>query len=147
MEVTTISTEQTKDLAEKLAKVLRPKDIIAFEGDLGAGKTTFIRYLVAALGSINRVQSPTFVIARKYIAENFNNINVINHLDLYRLSSFDEIKDLSLDEYFNQPDALTLIEWPNIADSILPDDSIKIIITVLGENERIFDVQNLHRHF
>ena len=147
MEVTTISTEQTKDLAEKLAKVLRPKDIIAFEGDLGAGKTTFIRYLVAALGSINRVQSPTFVIARKYTAENFNNINVINHLDLYRLTTFDEIKDLSLDEYFNQPDALTLIEWPNIADSILPDDSIKIIITVLGENERIFDVQNLHRHF
>ena len=68
-------------------------------------------------------------------------------MDLYRLTSFEEIKDLSLDEYFNQPDALTLIEWPNIADSILPETRIKIIITVLSENERIFDVQNLHRHF
>ncbi|NMB70192.1 tRNA (adenosine(37)-N6)-threonylcarbamoyltransferase complex ATPase subunit type 1 TsaE [candidate division WWE3 bacterium] len=144
MEVATISTEETQKLAEQIASRLCPGDIVLLEGELGAGKTTFVRFLVQFLGFSNRVQSPTFVLARQYI----NNepsafIKVINHLDLYRLSSAQELEDLGLTEIFCQPDAITIIEWPSIAKDLLPANVIEIKIEVLGETERKFYVQNL----
>lgn len=143
MEVTTHSTEETKRLAQKLSKRLISGDVIALYGDLGAGKTTFVRFLVAALGFSTRVQSPTFVIARKYTSTDNAEITTINHLDLYRITSESEIAGLDLTDYFNQPKAITLIEWPEYAEGSLPARTIKIVIDPGGENERSFHVQNI----
>jgi len=144
MEITTLSTEETKNLAKQVAEKLNSGDILILEGDLGAGKTTFVRYLTEALGFTDRVQSPTFVLARQYCKSKTNSlIKNINHLDLYRLTSPKELPDIGLKEYFNQPGSITVIEWPNIASDILPANVIKIKIDVLGENERKFNVYNL----
>jgi tRNA threonylcarbamoyladenosine biosynthesis protein TsaE len=144
MEVTTLSTEETQKLAEQLASQLCPGDIVLLEGELGAGKTTFVRFLTQSLGFSNRVQSPTFVLARHYVNNDPSAlIKVINHLDLYRLSSAEELEDLGLTEIFGQPDALTIIEWPSIAKDLLPANVIEVKIEVLGETERKFYVQNL----
>lgn len=140
MEVLSISTEKTKELAGSLATKLPAGSVLALYGDLGSGKTTFTRFLVSALGSESRVQSPTFVLAKKYTAPNL----VINHLDLYRLQNKEEILDLGLLEILNEPKSITVIEWPEIAEAILPKERlIKIIFSYKGENERKIEIQNI----
>lgn len=144
MEVTAISTEDTQELAKQLAQKIIPGDILVLEGDLGAGKTTFVRYLATELGFSDRVQSPTFVLARQYVHPKENSsIKLINHLDLYRLTSPLELADIGLEEYFDQKDAITILEWPNIASDVLPTHIITIKIEIIGENERKFYVYNL----
>ncbi len=136
METTVLSTEETKKLAQQLAQTLNGGDIVALYGDLGAGKTTFTRFLVEALGFDNRVQSPTFVISRKYQGKGNEKINKINHIDLYRLTSKEEAAELGLSEYFSEPTSVTLIEWPEILEETLPAKTIKMHFEVTGENER-----------
>jgi len=163
MEVTTSSTTETKKLAEQLAKKLKPGDILCLYGDLGSGKTTFTGYLVKALDIDARVQSPTFVIARRYSDEkrgagsgaknksdkeshdkNKNKIKTVNHIDLYRLSSVDEVTNIGLQEYFEEPAAITVIEWPEIAEKLFPKNCIKIYFEYIDEDERTIKTYNLH---
>src|SRR3990167_8191355 len=97
MDVLSRSTQETEELAKRLATQLKSGDVLALHGDLGSGKTTFTAYLVSALGIEKRVQSPTFVILRRYAAEtdetaeniggSLNGIKIVNHLDLYRVQS------------------------------------------------------------
>lgn len=140
MEVSTKSTEETKELAFKIAKKISKGNVLALYGDLGSGKTTFTRYLTEALGLKSRVQSPTFVIARKY--ENGNTI--LNHIDLYRLSSIQEAKDIGIEEFLVNPKSITIIEWPELIEDLLPENTIRIYFEYVGENERKIKVQNLH---
>ena len=105
-------------------------------GNLGSGKTTFTRYFVEALGLNNRVQSPTFVVARKY--------GYVNHVDLYRLTSENEAKDIGIEEMLTDSDSLTLIEWPEIIENILPKNSVKIYFEYIDENTRKITIKNLH---
>jgi tRNA threonylcarbamoyladenosine biosynthesis protein TsaE len=145
MEITTKSTEETKKLAEEIAKKIKAGDVIALYGDLGAGKTTFSRFLSIALGSTSRVQSPTFVIARKYhIKSSEHPIEKINHLDLYRLKTQGELQDLDLHHFFGDPTAVTIVEWPEIAEELLPKNSIKIRFSYIDENTRNIDVENIN---
>ncbi len=143
MEITSTSPTATAKLAEQLTPKIKPGSVIALYGDLGSGKTTFTRYLVNNLGSDSRVQSPTFVIARKYKVKDNYNLKIINHLDLYRLKSTEELQDLDLEHYFVDPTAITLIEWPQIAESLLPADHIKINFEYLAENTRKIYVENI----
>lgn len=143
MEILSKTTEDTKKLAERLSGVLEPGAVIALSGDLGGGKTTFTGFLVAALGFESRVQSPTFVIIRHYKRE-FGDIKYINHIDLYRMTSKEEVMDLGLAEMFVEPETITLIEWPNLIESELPKDTIRIYFDYMGETERKINVQNLH---
>lgn len=138
------NTEETKKLAVELSQKLKPGSILALKGDLGSGKTTFTAYLANALGFSNRVQSPTFVILRKYKAKENNSIKIINHLDLYRLTSEQDLIELDLEELMTEPDAITIIEWPDIAKNLLPKDTIFMNFKYLDENEREIDVQNLY---
>ena len=115
MEITVHSTEETKKLAKEIAKDIGPGTILALYGELGSGKTTFTRFLVDALGIKSRVQSPTFIIHRVY----GNGIIKINHFDLYRVSTIDELHDMGFIESLSDTTALTIIEWPNIAEDIL----------------------------
>lgn len=122
------SLEETKELAMRLANLLKPGDNIMFEGDLGAGKTTFIQALAKGLGISRTVNSPTFTIMKQYEGR-----LPLNHLDVYRLE--DSGEDLGWDEIF-YGDAVTVVEWAHLIDEYLPDERLEIDIHRLGENKR-----------
>jgi len=157
MEEVVNSTEETKILAEKLAKDLEVGAVLALYGNLGTGKTTFTRFLVEALGIVAKVQSPSFILARVYERNKdslytnkeekttkhldsptleTSQIERVNHLDLYRLQNPKELEDLGLEEYFGQENSVTIIEWPEIAENILPANTVRIIFEDLGGNSR-----------
>jgi len=102
---------KTAELAKKFSKILKKGDVVFFHGEIGVGKTTFIRYLVNNFQKNNNlkqteVTSPTFNLVNEYEIGNF----IIQHYDLFRLTSSSEIKNIGLLE--NQKETLTLIEWP-----------------------------------
>ena len=142
MEVFTSSTKQTQELAKRIAKQLRPRDIITIVGDLGAGKTFFTSSLVSSLGINARVQSPTFVLVREYKDFTAPIIKKVFHADLYRMNSIDEVIDLGILSFIEE-DALTLIEWPELIMDKLPKRVININIEIMSEFERRFHVSNL----
>ena len=135
MEATVHSTEETKNVAYELGRHLKPGDVLALYGDLGSGKTTFTAFLAEALGMQTRVQSPTFVIARTYRGGD-GDIKEVNHIDLYRFTSYGEVENIGLSEFFSEKHTITIIEWPEIADKILPEKTIKINFEDLGGNMR-----------
>ncbi|EKD96490.1 MAG: hypothetical protein ACD_24C00023G0001 [uncultured bacterium] len=141
MEIISKTTEDTKKLAFSIAQKLKPGDVLALYGDLGSGKTTFTGFLTRALNSTSRVQSPTFVLMRRYKC-NLNDINNINHIDLYRLSSINEILDLGFEEILNEKNTLSILEWPELIENNLPKKTIKIKFEIIDENERKINVQN-----
>jgi len=142
MEILSTSTEDTKKLAGSIAKKLKPGAVLALYGELGAGKTAFTNFLVKALGFVSRVQSPTFVVLRKYLGGR-NAIKVINHIDLYRLTNRKEIDYLGLEEILSEPGSISIIEWPELIEDLLPPNTMKIKFEHVGEFERKINVQSL----
>jgi tRNA threonylcarbamoyladenosine biosynthesis protein TsaE len=142
MEVFTSSPKQTQELAQRIAKKLKPKDVIVLIGDLGAGKTFFTTCLTKALGINARVQSPTFVLVREYEDKSAPVIKKIYHADLYRMTNIEEVLDLGLLAFMDEP-ALTIIEWPELIIDRLPKRTIRINIDTLSEFERKIHVHNL----
>lgn len=140
MEISTHSPDETKKLAIGIAKKIKKGDVIALYGDLGSGKTTFTRFLVKALGLESRVQSPTFVVVRKYVGDKLT----LNHIDLYRLLSQEEAKDIGIEEILLDSETVTVIEWPEIIENLLPKKTIRINFKYIGENERNITLQNLY---
>ena len=117
--------------AARLAATLRPGDALGLCGDLGAGKTTFVRGLVGALhGSDVPVSSPTFVFRQRY-----DGTPPIEHLDLYRLDDPAEALDLGLEEAFG-PDRITVVEWPERLPGLLPAGAIRVTIEGAGDEPR-----------
>lgn len=121
--VVTRSRAATQRVAAVLARRLVPGSVLALEGDLGAGKTTFVQGLVAALpgGAQVRVQSPTFALARTYPTT-----PPVHHLDLYRLDDESAAYDLGLVEFWEDREALCCIEWPSCAAAALPASLIQL---------------------
>lgn len=138
MEILSTSTTETNKLATRIAKNLQPGDILTLYGDLGSGKTTFVGFLTKALKIEARVQSPTFVILRRYsdTPSAIQDIKTINHLDLYRLTSPTELEDLDLSNIFNEENAITIIEWPEIVENYLVNKAIKIRFEYINETTR-----------
>jgi tRNA threonylcarbamoyladenosine biosynthesis protein TsaE len=144
MEILSTSTAETEKLAKTLADKIKPGMVLVLFGDLGSGKTTFSSFLVKALGFDSRVQSPTFVIHRRYSSAVPNSaIKVIHHVDLYRLTSKDEVLDIGLSEMLQEHDSLVLIEWPELAMDLLPQDVVKLYFTTIDENVRSIVVEGL----
>jgi len=115
------SADDTKDFAQKLAKSLKPGDVIALEGDLGAGKTTFTKGLAEGLGIKKNVNSPTFTIIKEY-----QGILPLYHMDVYRLE--DTYEDLGFDEYF-EGDGVTVVEWAHLIKDQIPAQLLTIYLT------------------
>ena len=118
------SENKTEELAKKISKKLKPKDIIYLYGEMGVGKTTFVRYLINEFQKKNKLQitevtSPTFNILCEY---DINQIK-INHYDLFRLKTKEEI--LNLDIFNDISNTITFIEWPQIIDK-KPDNLIEL---------------------
>ena len=145
MEIVAANTEQTQKFAEEIAAKIKPGDTIALYGDLGAGKTTFVSMVTKALGFTDRVQSPTFVVSRIYSGGGSSSeIKYVHHLDLYRMQDSTDVKELGMEDYLEQPDSVTFIEWPEVAENYLPEKTIRIFFEILSKNERKIHVQNLH---
>ncbi|CAM3296799.1 tRNA (adenosine(37)-N6)-threonylcarbamoyltransferase complex ATPase subunit type 1 TsaE [Filibacter tadaridae] len=131
-EIRVHSVQETEQIAEKLAALLTPPDVITLEGDLGAGKTTFTKALAKGLGVTRTVNSPTFTIIKQY--EGFY---PFNHLDVYRLADSDE--DLGWDELFFG-DAITVVEWAHLIEADLPSERLEIRLTHCGGDERMITI-------
>ncbi|HJT37411.1 MAG TPA: tRNA (adenosine(37)-N6)-threonylcarbamoyltransferase complex ATPase subunit type 1 TsaE [Actinomycetota bacterium] len=124
------SPEQTREIASTLASGLAGGDVVVLAGDLGAGKTTFVQGAAAALGVRAHVTSPSFVLVREYAGR----ARVV-HVDVYRLTSLQEVIDLGYEELF-APDAITFVEWGDAVDAVLPDERLEVDIRVVSEEER-----------
>src|SRR5216683_4309020 len=117
--------EATRRLAADVANMLEPGDFIALSGDLGAGKTTFVRAMITHLASDAAIEvpSPTFTLVQHYDLSRFR----VVHADLYRVAGADELAELGLDE---TADAVVMMEWPDRAGGVLPEDRIDIAFTL-----------------
>ena len=144
MEIVSDSLTKTQELVGDIAKKLKAGAVLALYGNLGSGKTAFVNFLVAALEINSRVQSPTFVILRKYTGAGVGDIKTVNHFDLYRLTTESEVLDLGLPEHFAEKNAIFLIEWPELAEKYFPADTIRIYFDYVDETTRKVNVQNLH---
>lgn len=126
----THSKEETMQLAKSIANKLPNGITLTFSGDLGAGKTTFVRGLAEGLGIKEVVQSPTFNIMKIYLKGN----RPLIHIDAYRLADIDT--DIGLDEYIGYETGITVIEWPMYIQKLIPDYSIEVEISNIGDDNR-----------
>lgn len=127
------NVEETYALAKRIADTLQGGEVILLNGDLGAGKTTFTKGLAKALGIEDEVTSPTFTILNVYEDGRLK----LNHLDMYRVDSADELAELGIEDCFDD-ESVTVIEWNKFER--FDGKVIEIDITPTGENERVFDV-------
>lgn len=139
-EFETADPESTLLLGERLARLLKPGAVVAFYGDLGAGKTTMIKGFARGLGVTETVKSPSFVIITEYQGR-----VPVYHIDLYRIRSTEELVEIDLDTYL-QSDGISFIEWAERAEGLLPEKTIRIKLTVLPRGRRI-EITGLDRRF
>ncbi len=132
----TASAEETEALAGRLAEEFCPGDVVLISGDLGAGKTTFVRGAVAALGAAGPVTSPTFTIGQRYEGP-----VPVSHLDLYRLGEglADEEPGL-LDDYLTSG-SIAFVEWPEAAEAELEGVAMRVRIAHGGGDRRTIEVE------
>ena len=128
--VVSASTEETERAGEELAAELHAGDVVALVGELGAGKTAFVRGLARGLGADDVVSSPTFVLVNQYRGR-----VVIHHLDVYRPASLSEVLDLGFDELV-AGGGITLIEWADRIAPLVPRDAVWVQIAGLGDEPR-----------
>lgn len=122
------SLEALPEAAKKFVAEMGDDTVFAFYGDMGAGKTTFISALAKALGVEEDVtNSPSFAIINEY--RSATTAELIYHFDLYRLESLDEAFDIGVEDYFDSG-AVCLLEWPERIADILPDDTVRVDLTV-----------------
>ncbi len=120
---------ETRQIAGEFAHVLMPNDVVAFIGDLGSGKTTFISGLCAGLQVEEMVSSPTFTIINEYVGGKIP----VYHFDFYRLQNEDDLLGLGFEEYlFN--DGICMIEWANKFQEYLPESRYDVYMKALFEN-------------
>ena len=126
--ITTRSDEETIEVAQNLESEKFPNMVICLNGDLGSGKTVFTKGFASAM-AIEDVTSPTFNIIKEYIGE-----LPIYHIDVYRTNG--KIDNLGIEEYFDKG-GVTIIEWAEMIEDILPEERLDITFKITGENSRI----------
>jgi len=135
----THSTDETRQVARQFAHTLKRGDIVALVGDLGAGKTQFVKGICEALTVTMPVASPTFVLLHRYLGKDAAGLElIIYHLDLYRVASVSEILDLGYEELFFG-NGICLIEWADRLANLLPERRIDVRLT-LGMTEEDRDI-------
>jgi tRNA threonylcarbamoyladenosine biosynthesis protein TsaE len=127
---TTSSAEETIELGKSFSKFIELGDIIALDGSLAAGKTTFVKGILSGLNFENEVTSPTFTLINEYEA-----MHRVIHMDCYRENNLQRWINLGIQDYFYSDD-VKIIEWPEIISKLIPIDSISIMFTSVSEFER-----------
>ena len=129
--ITAYSEDDTMELAQNLESEKFPNMVICLEGDLGSGKTVFAKAFALALGVTENITSPTFTIIKEY----YGGEMPLFHMDVYRLN---EVKqDIGIEEYFTKK-GVTIIEWSDLIEDILPKNRLDIRIKIIDENTRQF---------
>ena len=136
------SEKETIEFGKKIAENLRVGDVIVLTGDLGSGKTKLTEGILTYFGLQNEISSPTFTIVNEYQTENFP----IYHFDVYRLADSDEFLSIGGDEYFEK--GVSIIEWGEIIEDVLPQKYTKITFSRDEENEnkRIIMIENIKKN-
>jgi tRNA threonylcarbamoyladenosine biosynthesis protein TsaE len=127
----TETSDETVALGRALASQLKPGDVVAFYGDLGAGKTTMIKGVAAGLRVADVVKSPSFVIMTEYAGR-----LPVYHIDLYRLNENTDFGAIGLDSYI-EGEGVCLIEWAERAEEMLPEKAVRVRMSVEGEGRKI----------
>jgi tRNA threonylcarbamoyladenosine biosynthesis protein TsaE len=135
MEHVSSSPEETEGIAEALAAELRSGDVVTVSGELGSGKTTFVRGACRALGVQGPVTSPTYTIGHRYRGD----VDV-SHLDLYRFESVSPAEWGDLEPYFDG--AVCFVEWPEAAGDALPSPRFRVVLQHAGEDRRMIRVES-----
>ena len=137
-EIVILSPDNIQEAAIEFIKLIKNRKIFAFYGIMGAGKTTFIKAICKELDVKDLVSSPSFAIVYEY--STFQN-RLIYHFDLYRLNDASELFDLGYEEYFYSGN-LCFIEWPEKAEHLLPEDCVRVYISVLSDGSRILGIKD-----
>jgi len=136
----TRSTDETLELAGTVGELLRAGDVVSLVGDLGAGKTVFARGVARALGVTEPVVSPSFTIVREYEGR-----MPLVHVDVYRIDTVQELYDLGFEE-FVRDDGVTLVEWGDMIDGLLPGDRLDVRLTPgATDDERVVEIEGQGR--
>lgn len=143
MECVTRNLAETEQLAKKVVEAIRSRKtkpgtatIVALSGELGAGKTAFVKGVAKALGLSETVTSPTFVIEKIYYLENMHPYTHLVHLDCYRLESGKELLSIGWNETATDPENLIFLEWPEKVEDILPMRVLRIDFEVVDPTTR-----------
>ena len=135
MEFLTNSPEETEAVGKRLGETLKPGTVIAYQGDLGAGKTAFTRGVALGLGAKEQVTSPTYTIVNEYLSGKYP----LFHFDMYRLASSDDLFDIGWEDYLDRG-GICAVEWSeNVADAM--EDAIVVTIEKLGEDTRRITIE------
>ena len=132
MNITISSLESIREAAREFIQHIGEHRVFAFYGEMGAGKTTFIKAICEELGVEDVITSPTFAIVNEYsLADG----DCIYHFDFYRIKKLDEVYDMGFEDYFYSG-ALCFIEWPELIEEVLPEDAVKVNITENADGSR-----------
>ena len=131
------SQDELPQVAEAVIRALGRRTVVALRGEMGAGKTTLIREIVAQLGATDTVTSPTFALVNQYKG---SGNRTIYHFDFYRIEELREAYDLGYEEYFYSGD-ICLVEWPEKIETLLPENTIQVRITVDSATARTFEIE------
>lgn len=129
IELLTRAPDETRKVGAALAELLVPGDVVSLTGDLGAGKTCFVQGAARALGVVDAVASPTFVLVREYRGD-----VPVYHLDVYRLDRLQEVLDLGFEDLLD-PSGVIFVEWGDAIDALLPDSNLQVELTVASDDE------------
>lgn len=142
-EFTTFGEEETINLGKEIAQNLTPGDIIAIYGDLGSGKTEFVKGICEHFKVDEIVTSPTFTIVNKYNGMIDDSPIVLYHIDLYRIDKESELIEIGFEEYLNDSSAITLIEWAE-KTSLIPQNAIQVNIFLDNDddNKRLITIKS-----
>ena len=135
--ITAATAEATRELGARLGRVAQPGEVLALYGDLGAGKTCLVQGVAVGLGVCGPVTSPTFILIAEYAGR-----LPLYHVDLYRTGSLEEIVALGLEELFDG-DGVTVVEWGEKAEPILPARALRIRIHGVGDEPREIEIEGL----
>ncbi len=137
MTIKTNSPLETEELGKRIGNALKKGNVVSLRGSLGAGKTVIAKGIARSLGIEEAIVSPTFTLVQEYDGR-----EKLYHLDIYRLSGDDEFESMGGEEFL-YPDGITLIEWSEKIDDMLPDDTIYITVTINDDLTRTIDIEGL----
>ena len=134
MEIRIENLEKIREAAREFVANIGESTMFAFYGKMGAGKTTFIKAVCEELGVEDVITSPTFAIVNEYRSETSGEL--IYHFDFYRVKKIEEVYDMGFEDYFYSG-ALCFIEWPELCEEVLPEDTVKVTIEETPDSSRL----------
>lgn len=135
MKIVVTDKSRLRDAARHFLRETAGSRLIAFYGQMGSGKTTFIKALCSEMGVTDTVTSPSFTLVNEYQRPG---CLPVYHFDFYRIKKITEVLDFGIEEYFDS-DSPCLMEWPELIEPLLPADTLRVLITVAGDGSRVIE--------